>query len=158
LNADPVNEAGGDDDKKPAGKLEDCLMVGTITKVKNGSVTVAVPGVKAALTFKFAEGAVITVSGNNLSVARIGDKVTAQGSLYAPGVMASQEIKVEHTPAMPEEKPLRTRPKPEDVAKPGDKNKPMEKENPFALDPDDKKPDPAVAKKPKVKLELIKIN
>jgi hypothetical protein len=157
LNADPADEAAAPaDDKKPSGKLETCLIVGTITKAKGGSLTVNVPGLKSALTFKLVEGAIVTVSGNNLSIARVGDKVTAQGTLYAPGIMASQDIRVEHTPFVAEEKPGR-RPKPDDVAKPGDK-KPMEKVNPFALEPDDKKPDPAVAKKPKVKLELIKIN
>lgn len=161
LSADPADEAAApaDDKKKPAGMLENCLILGTITRVKSGTVTVSVPGLKSAISFKFAEGSIITVSGNNFSLAAIGDKVTANGTLYAPGRMASQEIKIEHAPIVAEEKPGR-RVKPEDVAKPGEKLKPGEKENPFALgDPNEKKPeDPAAPKKPKVKLELIKIN
>lgn len=152
LNADPVEEpAAAEGDRKKPGNLENCLVVGTITKIKSGAVTLAAPNLKPVI-FRFAENAIITVSTNDLSVVRIGDKIKATGMVVALPLMVTQEVKIEHSPAV-DDRPQRSRPKPEDVGmKKG--QKPGERENPFALGDNE----PAVAAKPKVKLELIKTN
>jgi hypothetical protein len=157
LNAEPADDApaAADDKKKPVGMLEKCLVVGSITRVRNGSVTVNVPGLKSPITFRFTDDAIVTVSGTNLSVVRIGDKVTAVGSVIGPGRFLAHDVRIEHSPLV-DEKVARAKLKAE-VGKPGEKDK-EERENPFALDPDEKKEDPAAPKKPRVKLELIKIN
>lgn len=159
LTVDPVVDepAADDDKKKPAGNLEDCLILGSITKAKNGSITVAAPGMKP-LTFRMAEGAIIDVSGSDMSLARIGDKITASGTVIRLPLFATQEVKIEHSPAV-DEKALARKLKPEDVAKPGEEKPMPGNKNPFALgDPDEEASDPAAPKKPKVKLELIKTN
>lgn len=146
LNSDPAAAPEQEDDKKKAAELEECLVVGTITKIKYGVVTVAAPNLKP-LTFRFADDATLTVSGNDLSMVRVGDKIKAMCTAVVPPLMVSQEVKIEHSPAVDQRAP---RPKPEDVAaKKG--QKPGEREDPFALG------DPT-AGKPKVKLELIKTN
>jgi hypothetical protein len=152
LSADPADAPAGGDDKKAAGNLETCLILGTITKAKNNTLTVTAPGMKA-LTFKLADDAVITVSGSDLRLARVGDQITAKGFAIALPLVAVQDVKIEHTPA-PEKVP-RGKPKVDDVAKPNGKGP----RNPFGVgDPEDAAADPAAPAKPKVKLELIKTN
>lgn len=152
LNADPVEAPATDDEdksKKKPENLEECLILGAITKSKAGTITVTAPGLKS-LTFRFADDATITVSGSDLSLVRIGDKITAAGTAIQPAHFATQDVKIEHSPAV-EARPAR-RIKPGDVAKEG--GKPAEGENPFALG----EAKPVMPAKPKVKLELIKTN
>lgn len=152
LNADPIEDAPAeDDDQKKPMNLEKCLIVGAVTKVKAGTVTVAAPGMKP-LTFRFAEGTMLIVSGSDMGLARIGDKIKASGTLISLPRFATQDVKIEHSPAV-DERHQRARPKPDDVsAKPGAKG--AERENPFNLGDNA----PAGPAKPKVKLELIKTN
>lgn len=152
LQADPVDEEAGDDaKKKPAGPLENCLILGRITKAKNGSVTVTAPGMKA-LSFKFAENAAIDVSGNDMSLVRLGDKITASGVAIVLPVFAAQDVRIEHSPLI-DDRVAAAKLKDIENAKPG---KPK---NPFELgDPEEAAKDPNAPAKPKVKLELIKTN
>jgi hypothetical protein len=152
LSAEPADAPAGGDDKKAPANLENCLILGTITKAKSNMLTVTAPGMKA-LNFKLTDDATITVSGSDLRLARIGDQITAKGFAIALPLVAVQDVKIEHTPA-PEKVP-RGKPKVDDVARPNGKGP----RNPFGVgDPEDAAADPAAPAKPKVKLELIKTN
>jgi hypothetical protein len=153
LLADPVEAPMPADGKEPRpGTYEDCLVLGQITKARNGLLTVTFPdaqGKPETISIKLAADATVDVSGNNLSVVRIGDKIHASGTAFVLPHFVAHEVKVEHSP-VPDPKKIE-KPNVAEV-KPG---KPGEKPDPFAAG------DPAVppaGEKPKVKLEILKVN
>jgi hypothetical protein len=155
LLADAVEAPMPEDGKEPKpGTYEDCLVLGQITKARNGLLTVAFPdaqGKPEAINIKLAEDAAIDVSANNLSVVRIGDKIHAAGTAFRLPHFIAHEVKVEHTPADDPKKAIK--PNLAEV-KPG---KPGEKVDPFAVGDAADKPENGQAK-PKVKLEILKVN
>ncbi len=166
LNSNPVEEPAADGDekeKKPKPQnVEECLVAGTITKATNGLLTVSFPGEKGIVNVKvrMAAGATVDVSGDNLSIARIGDKITATGTGWILPHFLAREIKVEHVPAV-DEKLAKQKLAEEMKAAKAAKGKPGDKDDrggAFGVgDPEDKKPDP-VAAKPKIKLQVLKVN
>jgi hypothetical protein len=169
LTSDPVepaeaNEEDEDDAKtgkrKPAENLEECLILGQITKARNGTLTVAFPGEKGVvnLSIKVTDDATIDISSDSLAIARVGDKITASGQGFRLPHFLAREVAIEHSPAL-DEKATRGKPKIKDEdAKP--EGKPGDKKPAFGVgDPDDDKPEAGKpAPKAKVKLEVLKIN
>ena len=152
LLADVVEAPAAEDGKEPKpGTYEDCLVLGQITKARNGLITVAYPdaqGKPESISIKLAEDAAVDVSGNNFSVVRIGDKISASGTAFRLPHFIAHEVKVEHSPAGD---PKKAKPNAAEVMPNG---KPGEKRDPFAVgdEPDENKA------KAKVKLEILKVN
>jgi hypothetical protein len=151
IQSEPVAAADQADDKKRRPTLEVSLILGQITRARNGALTLTYPNEKGqptTLAIRVAEDAVIDVSGNELNLARVGDKVEASGTSFKLPHFIAHQIKVDHSPASAD-KPIR-----------GAKNKADEKPPP-AKEADAKKPAaeaPAAPAKAKIKLELIKVN
>jgi hypothetical protein len=149
IQSEPAEPAGAaTEDKKRRPSLEVSLILGQITKARNGALTVTYPNEKgppATLAIRVASDAVIDVSGNDLNLARVGDNVEASGTSFKLPHFIAHKIKVDHSPAS-SDKPAR-----------GSKNKTDEKTAPVK-EPDVKKPMAEAPAKPKIKLELIKVN
>lgn len=143
--------------KRPS-KFERCLIVGQITKVKNQLVTVVFPGAKGPqdVNLRLAADAEVELSlAGDLSLVRVGDKAHAQGfSLRLPHFYV-RNITVEHSPiqdAKANTKRLR-----EMARNPKEKGKEGEPD-PFDLGDDSDATAQAAPPKPKVKLEVLKLN
>lgn len=168
--AEAPMEAEEKEGKKAAARptnVERCTVVGTITKAKAGSVTVTFPGTKGVVneTFKVAANAEILVSASSLSAAGIGDKVKVKGFSYRLPHFAITELTIEHVPAVDEKvakqklaEEMRAAAKAEKANK-GDKGDKKKGPEAFGVgDPEEKKPEPVAEAKPKVKLQVLKVN
>ena len=150
LLADPVEAPQPEDGKEARpGVYEDCQVLGQIIKARNGLLTVAFLNAERkseSISIKLAEDAAVGVSGNNFSLVRIGDKIHARGTAFVLPHFIAHEVTIEHSPAVDPRKLE----KPEIV-----EGKPGEKPDPFAVGDPAMKP---VGEKPKVKLEILKVN